>query len=159
MSLYTDYQPTNLTSLMSLPELEANVTRIDTEIAQLKAERLKVYKSWRMRKASIAPFTRLPIEIIRQIFLECSDTVTANYIQHGNRLPLRLLRVCRSWERIAASIERLWTEMHIDVGSTNAMPILASCLKRSGKLPLDITLRVSAEYPDEDEMEQKARSC
>lgn len=65
MSLHSDYQPTSLTSLMSLPELEANVTRIDTEIAQLKAERLKVYKSWRVRKASIAPFTRLPIEIIR----------------------------------------------------------------------------------------------
>ncbi|KZP02651.1 hypothetical protein FIBSPDRAFT_969747 [Athelia psychrophila] len=48
--------------------------------------------------------------------------------------------------------------MHIDVGSTNAMPILASCLKRSGKLHLYITLRVSAEYPDEDEMEQKALS-
>lgn len=48
--------------------------------------------------------------------------------------------------------------MHIDVGSVNAMPILAYCLKRSGKLPLDITLSVSGECPDEDEMEQKALS-
>lgn len=38
------------------------------------------------------------------------------------------------------------------------MPILASSFQKSSKLPLDITLHISAEYPDETDMDQKALS-
>ena len=64
-SLYPDYQPISLASPLSLAELEANVSRIDAEIAQLQVERRQVYKNWRKSKASIAPITHLPIETIR----------------------------------------------------------------------------------------------
>ncbi|KAF7982833.1 hypothetical protein HWV62_25788 [Athelia sp. TMB] len=156
-SLYPEYQPISLASPLSLAELEANVSRIDAEIAQLQVERRQVYKNWRKSKASIAPITHLPIETIRQIFLECGGTATISK-HYGKPLspPMCLLRVCRSWHRIADSIEGLWTKIEVDGGSEEAQWMLRACLRRSGRLPLDITLDASIKYGEKKEVEVKA---
>lgn len=47
-----------------IAEHKTNIARIDREIARLRADHDKQYKEWSIQKASIAPISWLPIEVL-----------------------------------------------------------------------------------------------
>ncbi|KAJ7195904.1 hypothetical protein GGX14DRAFT_674116 [Mycena pura] len=95
---------------------------IDEEIAQITARlaSLKAYKN------SIAPISRLPTELLVEIFLRLPD------------LPCKIMNVCRHWHAISSATPALWTRIELDSWNRRHF---RSQLRLSGDLPLTVSIR------------------
>ncbi|KAJ7643565.1 hypothetical protein FB45DRAFT_736683, partial [Roridomyces roridus] len=54
------------------------------------------------------PITRLPVELSSMIFKECIREPPVFESLRDHAAPMLLLRVCRSWTRLALSTPSLW---------------------------------------------------
>ncbi|CAK5265507.1 unnamed protein product [Mycena citricolor] len=85
--------------------------------------------------------SRLPPELIREIFLLCqpgepyysSKTWTGQVLS-----PLVLSHVCRRWRAIALSYATLWSTVWVYQPSQEHIPMVKTWLERSGQQPLTI---------------------
>lgn len=88
------------------------------------------------RISSINFTTRIPTELITEIFLHClPDEI---YIDpHIRAAPLLLARICRSWRSIALHTPKLWSSVAIKVKSTHkcvpSRPMIELWLYRSSR--------------------------
>ncbi len=64
--------------------------------------------------ALMAPIRRIPVDVIREIFLNCLPQ-EHNAIMDYAVCPLVLTHVCSSWRRIALDSTALWTAIHIPI--------------------------------------------
>ncbi|KAJ7143614.1 hypothetical protein C8R43DRAFT_1014781 [Mycena crocata] len=131
----------------------AEIQRIDDEIAQLQARRLKLSTYVSEYTALISPMRRLPSDIVREIFISCLPA-NHNPIISAEEAPLLLTRVCSIWRSIALSTPRMWAAIHIVEPRELDPQVQAGCLDmvnnwlgRSGGLPLSISFHPIIHVP------------
>jgi hypothetical protein len=95
----------------------------------------------------MAPISILPHEILREIFLYFQPDPPSRV--EFPKAVVQLSAVCRYWRRIILSISHLWTQVVYKVARycdnqllREHLSWLKIFLKRSGSLPLDITLEI-----------------
>ncbi|KAF4611613.1 hypothetical protein D9613_004510 [Agrocybe pediades] len=102
----------------------------------------------------------LPVEVLSRIFFLCfSDRVGGKYWEPGYTdvsVQLEIGAVCRSWRQVAWSSPELWTGIVLGRRFTssfhvcNQYGILKEWIKRSGALPLKVSISENPLDDDED---------
>jgi hypothetical protein len=128
----------------------------DNEIAQL-SERFSHLSLGPPFGEEYSPFWRLPIELLRVIFLFCSYEDICAHNLHYNHVndwptslnvrspPWTLLRVCRRWRNVCGHYPLLWSIICIDVRETDyfgLLSLLGMQLFLSDTHPLSVVLRL-----------------
>ncbi|KAJ7195902.1 hypothetical protein GGX14DRAFT_474205 [Mycena pura] len=102
--------------LLQIAVIDEGIERLSAGLAVLKAYR-----------NSIAPISRLPTELLVEIFLRLPD------------LPCKIImNVCRHWHAISSATPALWTRVELDPWNREHF---LSQLRLSGGLPLTISIR------------------
>ncbi|KAL4073399.1 hypothetical protein J3A83DRAFT_4090975 [Scleroderma citrinum] len=142
MSLSTDIRRLDaLSTHLSVAEAElvAIVAERRAEIRALEEERRALEEKVRWTRAYVAPVKRMPLELLRVVFLE-------DGVRNSKCCPWVLASVCRSWRRLALGIPRLWSKIRITTTQSASPDNIRLWLERSGTqvpLDIDIYLRVS----------------
>ncbi|KAJ7718128.1 hypothetical protein DFH07DRAFT_336872 [Mycena maculata] len=113
---------------------------------QLRAELDHTRRFIKFHQALIAPWRRLPIELIAEIFrftLEVTnqDDNADDYWNDDRPSTLRLCRICRTWRAIAVSTPALWNVLSISLHSvSHPIEWISTWLDRSRSFPLYLQL-------------------
>ncbi|KAJ7196135.1 hypothetical protein GGX14DRAFT_575213 [Mycena pura] len=75
-----------------------------------KRDRLADYVA--AHRALLSPIRRMPLDIIREIFLTCLPT-DRNCVMSASEAPILLGRVCSLWRAISHSTPSLWARLHV----------------------------------------------
>ncbi|KAJ8088272.1 hypothetical protein PM082_022344 [Marasmius tenuissimus] len=156
--LCTNYAPTQgerqqIKSILLEPVQE--LERLDQQILRLQAQRAELKSFIDNHQALLSPSRKMPEELWREVFswlrllpqevdlIPCRKTTT----------PLSLTAVCRQWYAVATSTPQLWRSISVGIPKSNSWfriemrPLgngsqqgVTSWLKRSGTLPLDLSL-------------------
>jgi hypothetical protein len=78
------------------------------------------------------PITRMPVEIVREIF-EAAARADPD-------TPALLTMTCMAWERLVIETSKLWSDIIIDLGKDDMLETLHLSLFLSKNWPLDITI-------------------
>ena len=93
----------------------------------------------------IDPVTKLPVEILAKIFIECIPSLvheSPHTLDRPQQVRARLGRVCRWWNIILNDVPAVWATLILD----NPLPALETVslwIKRSKSHPLDVSLQTS----------------
>ncbi|KIM56708.1 hypothetical protein SCLCIDRAFT_131949 [Scleroderma citrinum Foug A] len=120
-------------------ELAAIVAERRAEIRALEEERHALEEKVRCARAYVAPVKRIPLELLRAVFLE-------DGVRNSKCCPWVLASVCKSWRRLSLSIPKLWSKIRITTTQSASPDNIRLWLERSGTqvpLDIDIYLRVS----------------
>ncbi|KAJ7058326.1 hypothetical protein C8F01DRAFT_990780 [Mycena amicta] len=95
-------------------ELENTATslRKQLEVTEQRLEEVKLLIS--AREALISPMRRVPVDVLRTIFLHTLPTARTTAMSPIEG-PLLLCEVCKDWCDIALSTPRLWASIHVVV--------------------------------------------
>ncbi|KAF8328969.1 hypothetical protein F5887DRAFT_334755 [Amanita rubescens] len=102
-----------------------------------------------------SPINRLPREILAEIFSLCVPKMTSESARMlTSNAPLLLCLVCSSWRELALATPKIWTTVgivirgrHMDSQDVSAAAhIITTWLKRSGALPLTLSLDYNPYY-------------
>lgn len=119
----------------TLSDVEAVDSALDT--AYVKILRLAHHvASLREKRNSFCAISRLPEEILLQVFTRLWGTYLPDYI-NGPKNLLAYSQVCTAWRRLALGYPPLWA--HLDIARPRLAELMA---KRS--LPLPVTIYVSS---------------
>ena len=128
-----------------LERLRDEITLAIARVRQLKNLRQPIQSYIKLREAIFAPIHQLPTEILLEIFLIASPSVSITAIAG---FPWKLGHVCGHWRDVVLSSPKLWS--YIDLGFPNkhisnhrgvqACNVLKLCLTHSGQHPLSIHL-------------------
>ncbi|EDQ97995.1 uncharacterized protein LACBIDRAFT_296081, partial [Laccaria bicolor S238N-H82] len=111
---------------------------------------------------SIPPIERLPVEILAEIFILCishSDHPPLLSSSRSTEPPILFCHVCKSWQKIASGLPRLWTAAFvctegIDLEVQKELPqLLNRWFSHSNQLPLSFKFTSEACHHDYDVME------
>lgn len=134
---------------LTVPELEAEMARVQNLMEELARERTRL----RRRINSLSPTTRLPPEIITDIFRMACEPMesTIEDAQHNNTVltPLFFGKICGEWREIAWSTPLLWSSisLHVSRKAHNAqIELLEEWLARAGTSSLSIKLTSDDEH-------------
>ncbi|KAJ7646483.1 hypothetical protein FB45DRAFT_998001 [Roridomyces roridus] len=117
---------------------------LNERIRELSAERDKLQAYVDSHTALVSYPRRLPVDIVREIFVACLAT-DRNAVMSAQEAPLLLCRICSAWRAIALTTPSLWTSIHIPIGFIMGDPVerslaLKNWLQLSGALPISISL-------------------
>ncbi|KAJ7823990.1 hypothetical protein B0H14DRAFT_1307061 [Mycena olivaceomarginata] len=82
------------------------LARIDERIRELSAQRDQIQDYIDSHKALISHPRRLPVDILREIFVACLP-VDRNAVMSAQEAPLLLGRICSAWRSIVLTTPRL----------------------------------------------------
>ena len=126
--------------------LQDEIALAMARVRQLKNQRQPIQSYIKLREAIFAPVRQLPTEILLEIFLIASPSVSITAIAG---FPWKLGHVCGRWRDVVLSSPKLWS--YIDLGfldkhisnrrGVQACNVLKLCLARSGQHPLSIHVR------------------
>lgn len=150
----TDEEWTTLKRLITI--CDTQIAIIDQEISDRNDERKRLVNGIVPFQRALAPFRRLPADIIREIFAACIDR-TRNSTLAPNEAPTLLTHISSGMRRLALSTPELWTAIHIPItryveGTKYIRGIRKSdifpyahgveewLLRRSGDMPLRISV-------------------
>ncbi|KAJ7694552.1 hypothetical protein B0H17DRAFT_931548, partial [Mycena rosella] len=99
---------------------------------------------------------RLPLDIIREIFVTCLPT-DRNCAMSAVEAPILLGRICSAWRAISLSTPRLWAKLHIfeplppspsavaffEKSLVQRIEATKLWLRRSGQCPLSISIKAT----------------
>lgn len=102
-----------------LCEYDAEIEALEETLVYLKKCRADVAHSISVYKTYLAPIRRLPLELLREIFLEaCSSTFLAvperEILQTASQTPLNIASVCSYWRDICLAFPHLWTSIFVN---------------------------------------------
>ncbi|KAF9442804.1 hypothetical protein P691DRAFT_630050, partial [Macrolepiota fuliginosa MF-IS2] len=99
---------TSLThATLELKQLESNITQTQRRLESLCARRDEMVDQTERYRIALAPYKRLPPEILREIFVACLPE-TVHLPPRTDEAPLVLTRVCASWRILALDTQELW---------------------------------------------------
>ncbi|KAJ6584013.1 hypothetical protein DFH09DRAFT_1144044 [Mycena vulgaris] len=98
--------------LDELARVDAQLEEMDVLIRELKTKRASLEAEIEAHKALMAPFRRIPNDVLGEIFVACLPTAHNAVIDQGDA-PLLLGRICRHWRSVAYSTPTLWSSLHI----------------------------------------------
>ncbi|KAJ7823970.1 hypothetical protein B0H14DRAFT_3729531 [Mycena olivaceomarginata] len=87
------------------------LARIDERIRELSAQRDQIQAYIDTHKALISHPRRLPVDILREIFIACLPA-NRNAVMSSQEAPLLLGPICSAWRAIALFTPRLWASLH-----------------------------------------------
>ncbi|KAF9462302.1 hypothetical protein BDZ94DRAFT_1261564 [Collybia nuda] len=135
-----------------LNQFDTEINHLHRVLNELTSKRNQLHAQIISHKNLIAPLRRIPQELLQEIFIHCLPT-DHNAAMSCHEPPLLLGRVCSRWRSVALSTPRLWSGIHIVIGSIPSQEGLESVdqipdvhaaveewLGRSGGLPLSISL-------------------
>ncbi|KAJ6559913.1 hypothetical protein B0H19DRAFT_1375868 [Mycena capillaripes] len=132
-----------------IDDLTAELRRLESLRKELLQKRRELRKFIDAHRALLSPVRRLPEDIVGAIFLACLPS-TRNPAISDREAPLLLCRICRSWRSLALATPRLWAAIHIVVPAQSQLERITNLvgiwLKRSGVVPLDISMVLSRSY-------------
>ena len=94
-----------------LERLQDEIALAMARVRQLKNQRQPIQSYIKLREAIFAPVRQLPTEILLEIFLIASPSVSITAIAG---FPWKLGHVCRCWRDVVLSSPKLWS--YIDLG-------------------------------------------
>jgi hypothetical protein len=100
----------------------------------------------------VVSVNHLPLEILAEIFLFCSDTLKRRYEfdrpadPRRWRAPMLLCQVCRHWREVAISLPLLWCSLSGTGSFTPNPAFIKLWLARSRGLPLSLSLEAPVGY-------------
>ncbi|KAF8166860.1 hypothetical protein BJ912DRAFT_889174, partial [Pholiota molesta] len=120
----TNYTPTDeellqIRSLLVAPtarlaELDAEMARKLAEHEALCRQHMKLSLEFADYRALASPMRRLPIDVLREIFIHCLPTGHNAILSH-KEAPTLLTLVCSAWRTIAFTTPALWASIHMPV--------------------------------------------
>ncbi|KAF9067145.1 hypothetical protein BDP27DRAFT_1329352 [Rhodocollybia butyracea] len=97
--------------------------------------------------------SRLPVEVLGEIFVHCLPTDRFSYISAA-QAPLLLTSICQRWREVALSFPSLWNTLHIFLDDeispeeiSQTEETIQIWLGRSKSLPLFISLVIDSKAP------------
>lgn len=128
---------------------------IDQEILSIKAiiESLHVLRILKSQaRNECAPISRLPPEILAEIFMTCVGHANNEDIPAPYNLDIRLVlgQVCSAWRSVAWGLPMLWTTVHCRVLHPNKSKKLAGLLFQWLLRAQDLSVRVKIDFCDEE---------
>ncbi|KAF7367725.1 hypothetical protein MSAN_00836300 [Mycena sanguinolenta] len=130
-------------AIQRLAQIQAQIEELNLVIGHLNAERLSIETAIDPHKALMSHMRRIPVEILREIFLACLPTEHPAVVDN-NEAPLLLGRICRRWRAVAHSTPLLWASIHIPPLQCDRIPklrpVIEQWLERSAALPLEINV-------------------
>jgi hypothetical protein len=130
-------------------DMQTELSRVDCEIArvqsileQLSAERRQLNESMTHHRALMSPISRLPSEMLSDIFTAIPRDPAVEPFGVSNS-PILLTQICSRWRDIAIATPRLWRSIDFTVDEElNVEPFTMEMWKiwlmRSGACPLTI---------------------
>ncbi|KAJ6539640.1 hypothetical protein B0H19DRAFT_887800, partial [Mycena capillaripes] len=121
------------------------LARIDERIRELSAQRDRIQAYIDSHKALISYSRRLPVDIVREIFVACLPT-DRNAVMSAQEAPLILCRICSAWRSIALSTPRLWASLHVPFefilsnDSESRIQAVTQWLKLSAACPISLSV-------------------
>ncbi|KAF8999082.1 hypothetical protein BDQ17DRAFT_1216710, partial [Cyathus striatus] len=108
----------------SLSQAKARIGYIEEEMVHLKrqldaleVERAAIEKAITRNNILIAPYKRLPLEILSLIFSAC--VVKPLFLPAStSQAPLLLCRVSRRWRQLSLSMHQLWCDVAVNIGQS-----------------------------------------
>ncbi|KAF7348249.1 F-box domain-containing protein [Mycena sanguinolenta] len=142
---------------MSVQELRARITKLDTEIDLQKEVLRKLERDkslvQRQLNAVFDPIARLSLEICSEIFRQCLRGPIAQ--PGADAAPVQLLTVCNTWTDIALSTPDLWVGIEIQIPCTEGMKqLLPIWFQRARNRPVSVLLH--GDFSDWDDSESAA---
>ena len=142
-----------------LDALNKRISELEEQLESAKIERMALFETATRFQQPLAPFLRLPQDVIREIFIACLDPET-NPTMSKKEAPTLLTQICSGLRCIALASPELWAAIHIPI--IDSMPASISdyaqyamnkqadgvkewLLRRSGNLPLRISVRRSSD--------------
>ncbi|KAJ6620742.1 hypothetical protein B0H10DRAFT_1791338, partial [Mycena sp. CBHHK59/15] len=133
-----------------LAEKTAHLARLNSKVprrrsgkkipALLRSELDLTHRFIKFHQALIAPWRRLPTEIMAEIFTFTLNPVSVHDVEFwddGRSFVLRLCKICRNWRQIAISTPALWTVLYLHLpGSQSSFDWVSLWLDRSRSLPI-----------------------
>lgn len=105
------------------------------------------------------PITRLPNELLNEIFLHLVPRTHSHSFDYAKRKPTECItvsHVCREWRYLADANPRLWTDILV-TDSPSSQALLGLFLHRSNNMPIDVAFRKYREAFDEQHCRTVAR--
>lgn len=99
-------------ALSELHQLESNISHTQRKLASFSARRDHLLDQTERYRIAIAPYKRLPPEILIEIFLACLP----EHVQlppSVDEAPLSLTRICSSWRALALNAQELWNKFQV----------------------------------------------
>ena len=134
---------------------QADISELDSAIGRLRAATKELEDK---QKALLNPITRLPAEVLSQIFQQCvivtwlgRTTESFNKYLDLDKTPLRLAGVSRHWRNVALNSPRLWSNFSLLLRPKDTkrhIELATMWFSRSGNSPLSIHLTTLSEYRD-----------
>ncbi|KAJ7144205.1 hypothetical protein C8R44DRAFT_657685 [Mycena epipterygia] len=100
---------------MELAELDAQISKITSQLAELKAKRQQRSELFRSLRAVLSPLRRVPAELLAEIFqCCCQNSLAAEFYSITDPLeaPVLLGHICSFWRTISHNTPRLWNMIH-----------------------------------------------
>ncbi|KAJ6512596.1 hypothetical protein C8R45DRAFT_323852 [Mycena sanguinolenta] len=121
-------------------EIEAQILDLVQEdsISALRAEKHLVEE--RLRSYIYPVLTKLPNEMVSEIFVQTLPPYPMCPPLFGRTSPTSLTLICRKWRQIALATPELWRAIPINDLSTLDRPTSEVWAQRSGSLPLSINI-------------------
>ncbi|KAJ7318825.1 hypothetical protein DFH08DRAFT_1036175, partial [Mycena albidolilacea] len=141
--------------------LDDEIADLQRAIDKLTEERGGLSAYVEAHRALISPVSRLPLDIIQEIFIACLP-VHRNPVMSTTEAPVLLRRICSAWRRCFSLHPRLWARLHVvepslpwldsghyaysqllsefDQKVAQRLEVTKMWLGRSGQCPLDISL-------------------
>ena len=134
-----------------LSAYDAHIAELETALQAMTSKRSQLSEIGTAYAALIAPFRRLPPEILQMIFVFCLPP-NRNAVMHASEAPVLLGRVCSEWRRISLATPEVWASLHIVPPTVNfsnptsstarfqrKRELIQMWLGRSGACPLSIS--------------------
>jgi F-box-like len=120
-----------------LCELHGDIASVQAILDELRLKRQSLRKFTIEQDAFLAPIRRLPAEILIEIFMLCINYSLSSC--SPNCSPLLFGQVCRGWQQVALSTQKLWSSITV----TYYRPSRAKAklwISRTSSAPLTICL-------------------
>ncbi|KAL0565471.1 hypothetical protein V5O48_016555 [Marasmius crinis-equi] len=152
-----------------LSEPEAELDKIHQEIKKLQSRGLELHKFTSKHRALLSPIRRIPHDILAEIFYHCLPNDRYFSVRSLYEAPLILTTICRTWREVALRTPRLWNLLHMQFPTLLAGKVdepyralvkrridgIKWWLSHAGSLALSISLYISLDIEDDDELSQE----
>ncbi|KAG2141855.1 hypothetical protein DEU56DRAFT_268578 [Suillus clintonianus] len=101
-----------------------------------------ITQSMDLHKGLVSALSRLPAEILSQIYVDCLPE-THHLLPTPTQAPMLLTQICRRWREVALDTPSLWCRLSVRVNHTDWQRAVLCCdswLKRSRGCLLSLTL-------------------
>ena len=100
--------------ISKLADLQDEIDRAKAHYDELVERHAELANEISRHQALMAPIRRLPVDVIREIFINCLPT-THNAVISPEECPILLTRICSGWRNIALSTAVLWASIHVPI--------------------------------------------